>query len=63
MMIESLVISIVMIILTIFEFCKLSKYMSLDYNVLEQETLAFASLAEENNEKQNRREMLKKIMQ
>ena len=37
--------------------------MSYDYNVLEQDSMVFASLAEEKNDKQLRRDMLKKIMQ
>jgi hypothetical protein len=61
-MIETLVLSVLMIFLTIFEFIKLRQYMQYDYNMVPDDTMAFASLAEEKNDKQLRREMLKKIM-
>lgn len=62
-MLETLLISVVMLLLTLCEFIKLRRYMSYDYNMVQDDTYAFASLAEEKNDKQLRREMLKKIMQ
>jgi hypothetical protein len=51
-----------MVLLTICEFIRLRRYMSSDYNKIQDDTLAFASLEEEKNDKKLRREMLKKIM-
>ena len=62
-MLETLFISILMSLLTLCEFCKLNRYMALDYNEIEQESMSFLSQGEEKADKQLRREMLKKIMQ
>lgn len=50
-MLETLLISVVMLLLTICEFIKLRRYMSYDYNMVQDDTYAFASLAEEKNDK------------
>jgi uncharacterized protein YnzC (UPF0291/DUF896 family) len=62
-MLETLFLSLLMALLTICEFCKINRYMAFDYNNVEQESMAFLSQAENKEEKQMRREMLKKIMQ
>jgi hypothetical protein len=61
-MIETLLLSAFMLLITLCEFIKLRRYMSPDYNMIQDDTYAFASLAEEKNDKQLRRDMLKKIM-
>lgn len=62
-MFETLFLSLLMALLTVCEFCKINRYMAFDYNEVEQESMAFLSHAENKEEKQMRREMLKKIMQ
>jgi len=62
-MIETLLLSAFMLLFTLCEFIKLRRYMSPDYNMIPDDTYVFASLAEEKNDKQLRRDMLKKIMQ
>ena len=61
-MIETLLLSVFMLLITLCEFIKIRRYMSPDYNMIQDDTYAFASLAEEKNDKQLRRDMLKKIM-
>jgi hypothetical protein len=62
-MLETLFLSLLMAFLTVWEFCKINRYMAFDYNEVEQESMAFLSQVENKEEKQMRREMLKKIMQ
>jgi hypothetical protein len=50
-MIETLFLSILMTILTAWEFCKINRYMAFDYNEVEQESMAFLSQVENKEEK------------
>jgi hypothetical protein len=41
----------IVMILTVWEFCKINRYMAFDYNEVEQESMAFLSQVENKEEK------------